>query len=586
MPLNMNTVGTGNGIGGGSGGSSCSVVNDISVETKFHINGGFSFNDGFLRNSLIGTITSFNYRQNDSYTYNGTYPSYAFYMNGDFYRFNEKCSSTSNNYDFIHEYTCINDVDDGSGLFKGSSSTGTTGIPIGTSNAGIYFHSSLVHDKSIIMAVADNFNHYFQYMNGLKIIKYDGKTQTVLVPDALTTIYRAILQKYGIISNGNDTFYGLFYFNEKYYFSFTSGNYKGTYPNGTDMRLCELDDSFNPVRWYDAPWILDPFNGSENYYLCGSSRWNTFVGEYMYTRMYSRQKNPNTDDKAGTNQGYKLGKNKVSINNDTVTLTYQGVLMDVTDVYSSGNHTLGQLPCNSLCEENHAIIGGIMYDNVGNTSTIGFHKDTFEAYVDPITGSLIEHKLCASNQTMMSNNAYINIGTVNTSISASAFYDGIAFDVSHDKSSFRFCFADRSLEITYSPFTEFKSVGSDSPYATVMVYIKKYDTVYSNGTIVSVTDLSTNTTKKINKHKWVSDINCNACIIINSADSHIPMVYISDVNGYLFKHEFVKRSDSLMVGSVIAGMRVNNDKITTSTYNKSFTIPVDKRFYVDMKGVS
>lgn len=579
MPVNINTVGT-SGIGS-SGGSSCSLINDISVETKFHINGGFSFNDGFIRNSLIGTNTSFNYRQNESSIYNDVYPSYAFYMNGDFYRFNEKCNSYYHNYDFIQEYTCVNNVSNGSGLFKGSSSTETTGIPIGTTYGGIYFHSSLVHDKSIIMVVSEDSNHYFQYMNGLKIIKYDGKTQTVLVPDALTTIYQAIMQKYGVSTNGNDTFYGLFYFNEKYYFSFTAHSY----PNGSSMRLCELDDSFNPVRWYDTPDILYPFNNNENY-LCGSSRWNTFVGEYMYTRMYTKEKNPNTSSQDGTSQGYKLGKHKISINNNTVTLTYQGILMDVAYVNSSGNHELGQLPCNSLCEENHAIIGGIMYDNLGTTSTIGFHKGTFEAYIDPLTGSLIEHKLCASNQTMMSNNAYVNIGTVDARIPASAFYDGIAFDVSHDKSSFRFCFADRSLEITYSPFTEFKSVGSDSPYATVMVYIKKYDTVYSNGTIVSVTDLSTNSTKKINKNKWVSDINCNACIIINSTDSRIPMVYISDVNGYLFKHEFVKRSDSIMVGSVIAGMRVNNDKITTSTYDKSFTIPVDKRFYVDMKGVS
>lgn len=579
MPVNINTVGT-SGIGS-SGGSSCSLINDISVETKFHINGGFSFNDGFIRNSLIGTNTSFNYRQKESYIYNDVYPSYAFYMNGDFYRFNEKCNSYYHNYDFIQEYTCVNNVSNGSGLFKGSSSTETTGIPIGTTYGGIFFHSSLVHDKSIIMAVSENSNHYFQYMNGLKIIKYDGKTQTVLVPDALTTIYRAIMQKYGVSTDGNDTFYGLFYFNEKYYFSFTAHSY----PNGSSMRLCELDDSFNLVRWYDTPDISYPFNSNENY-LCGSSRWNTFVGEYMYTRMYAKEKNPNTSDQAGTSQGYKLGKHKVSINNNTVTLTYQGILMDVADVHSSGNHTLGQLPCNSLCEENHAIIGGIMYDNLGNGSTIGFHKNTFEAYIDPVTGSLIEHKLCASNQTMMSNNAYVNIGMVDSAISASAFYDGIAFDVSHDKSSFRFCIANRSLEITYSPFTEFKSVGSDSPYATVMVYIKKYDTVYSNGTIVSVTDLSTNSTKKINKNKWVSDINCNACIVINSTDSHIPMVYISDVNGYLFKHEFVKRSDSIMVGSVIAGMRVNNDKITVSAYDKSFTIPADKRFYIDMKGVS
>lgn len=583
MPVNINTVGT-SGIGS-SGGSSCSLINDISVETKFHINGGFSFNDGFIRNSLIGTNTSFKYRQDDLYKYNKSYPSYTFYMNGDFYRFNERCNENYKYYDFVHEYTCLNDLNNGSGLFKGTSSAGTTGISIGSSNAGIYFHSSLLHNGSIIMAVSENYNHYFQYMEGLKIIKYDGKTQTVLVPDALTTIYQAIMKKYGVSTNGNDTFYGLFYFNEKYYFSFTAYSYTNVYPNGTSFRLCELDDSFNPVRWYDTPSISNPFNESNNY-LCGSSRWNTFVGEYMYTRTYSRRKDPNTSDQVGTNQGYKLGKHKVSINNGVVTLTYQGVLISVDDKYNSGNHEFGQLPCNSLCEENHAIIGGIMYDNLGDASTIGFHKDTFEAYIDPLTGSLIEHKICASNQSMMSNNAYVNIGIVNSTISAYPFYDGITFNVDHASSLFRFCFANRSLEITYSPFTEFKSVGSDSPYATVSVYIKKYDTVYSNGTIVSVTDLNTNSTKNINKNIWVSDIECNACIIINGVDSHIPMVYIADVNGYLFKHEFVRKSDSIMSGSVIAGMRVNDDKITTSTYDKTFAIPVDKRFYVDMKGVS
>ena len=78
MPVNINTVGT-SGIGS-SGGSSCSLINDISVETKFHINGGFSFNDGFIRNSLIGTNTSFKYRQDDLYKYNMSYPSYTFYM--------------------------------------------------------------------------------------------------------------------------------------------------------------------------------------------------------------------------------------------------------------------------------------------------------------------------------------------------------------------------------------------------------------------------------------------------------------------------------------------------------------------------
>lgn len=213
------------------------------------------------------------------------------------------------------------------------------------------------------------------------------------------------------------------------------------------------------------------------------------------------------------------------------------------------------------------------------------HKNTMEIYIDPKTGTIVEHKPFISTHYgdyQLISYPYFSESSVQPTI----FRSCIAFDVDKTNNVLQFSLNsaginnEHMVQYTIPNFKNYTLIGGGGN--TLTGYFENGDTVYCSGTITSITGDYTIASINTKKYKITKSGNI---VVHAESDDLIPSFIVVSSNGSVL-YAYYDYTDGTLKLNTIAGMSCNGITISESKRDYSITDSrLNDRLIIDMKGV-
>ena len=603
MPLNMNTVGTGTGIGGSGSTTSDLVYSSDKIDMQYIINDTtFTINDDFMYYSNISSSDDSmrKYRTICGEIADNTSSSSYKHKLGDAFWIK------SIPYCWVYEVFSGNgeinpesyeSLTIGPKLYMINMDGTYTKVSLPNNTECILKNSSLCLDDGIIMVYGSSHTRSDYEINGginiygLYVSKFSGSTFT-------TILTGETIAKYLGWSYSSSTF--MYIWN-----AFVNGNKLYLVADGSTSyhyKIISVDlETLNIITECEDTYA---YPHSHTPILSGLS---VVLGNTMYSVNPTKNRNGGWSNQVLYYEKYMLSMNTSSLTLTTVTSDLLESSKCSGDDFGIGGGYNYFMKIQSRLEKNHYLLGMGLINKAedgkesgsGTLSTYAeplyIHTNTLEVYLDD-NSNIVEHKVFT---TPTRYSRWQKIAYIGDAIGASrevmqyqcalSFYIdpissmlGIIAGPTDSNSSTVNVFRRRPISDVIS-----QNFGTSNKQI-VTGYLYEGDRVYTSGIISSIT--YNGSTTYVNKNKYSITTSGVVSIEIYSSDKSFPVAIITDANGSLvyFKTEKISVSDSddQILWSLIAGMKVNEEKLSVNVFNKPIDFDKYKhRIYVDMKGV-
>ena len=603
MPLNMNTVGTGTGIGGSGSTTTDLVYSSDNIDMQYITNGityginndfmyypNISSSDDYMRKyrTICGGIAD-NVSNSSSYKYK---LGDAFWIKSIPYCWVYRVFSGNGEVDpQSYESLTI-----GPGLYMINVDGTYTEISLPRTAACTLKNPSLCLDDGIIIVYGSNYTSSSYDENGgidiygLCVSKFTGSTFTTIMTGEKIAKYL-----------------GWTYSSSSYAFiwnAFVNGNKLYLVVDGSTSfhyKIISIDlETLNIITECEDAYAY-PYDHAA--LLSGLS---IVLGNTMYTVKPTKNGNGDWWNQVLYYEKYNMSMTKSSLTLTTVTSDLLESSKCSGDDFGIGGGYNYFMKIQSRLEKNHYLIGMGLINSAENEKESGsgtlsdyaeplyIHTNTLEVYLDD-NSNIVERKVFTTptRYSRWQKIAYIgNAGGAREPMHyqcALSFYIdpfssmlGIIAGPTGSNSSNVNVFRRRAISDIISQ----KFDASNKQIITGYLY--KGDRIYTSGIIKSIT--CNGSTTNINKNKYTITTSGVVSIDVYSSNKSFPITIITDTYGSLvyFKTEkiSVSGSDDQILWSLIAGMKVNDEKISTNVFNQPIDFNKYKhRIYIDMKGV-
>lgn len=603
MPLNMNTIGTGTGIGGSSSGSAGLAHSSDTIDISYNISGtSFYINNDFMYypNISASDDNMRKYRTIGSYMSNSSSSSYkpllgdAFWIGSRPYFWLYQLWEYSDSSDPEAYESIINNPI----LYMVNDDGTYTNIKLPENAEYILKNSSLYLDDGMIMIYGTSTTGSSYEINGgiwiynLNICKFNGTTYTTIIDG------KTIANYLGWVYNSST--YGKFIWNayvsdNKLYLVVTGKQSYYYKIISVDLDTTKISTECNDLYAY-------PYNHSA--ILSGLS---VVLGNTVYTIKPTQTDNGSWINQMLYYEKYSMTMSASSLTLTTVSSDLLGTANSLKDDFGIGGDYNYFMKLQSRLGNNHYLLGMGLINKAENVKESGsgtisnsaeplyIHTNTIEVYLDD-KSNVVERKVFTTPTRYSRWQKVAYIGDVRTAARCGMQYQcAFSFYIDPSSSTLGIIIGPTDSNSTRVNIFRCKPISSmisqpfnSSSTQVVTGYLYEKDHIYTSGVIRSMT--CNGETTYPNKNKCVVLSSGIVSLEIQSLDNLKPVTIITDNNGSIvyFKTENLHDSEKgdQVLWSLIAGMKVNGEKISATIVDQPIDFNTYKhRIYLDMKGV-